>query len=270
MRWADDNGAARSTEDCYLGQGEYRIPLQHGSTEYVVGLKYESYTCEHTRTADESTALNKFSSTSLVAKFNAEIDNPGATWLASTPHADYENAPKTQAKARELTKNCKTDAERVTAIFNWVTSNIKYDKQLSAALTACETRTGKTCNSDPNGRHITPDPDYAVDYFDLDKILTSKSGVCTHYAVLTVGMLRSVGIPCRAVSGQVNSGGDWGGHAWVEISPDVTGLNKTTLGAGNGSDGWTRLDPTFAATSGSQWRSTTAKDDNYLASSFYF
>lgn len=264
LSWANERGGSERTESCHLGQGEYRIPLQGDSTEYVVRLEYATHACEHTRTADESAALDKFSGTELVAKFNAEIDNPGATWLASTPHADYENAPKTQAKARELTKNCKTDAEKVTAIFNWVADNIKYDKQLSAALDAAEIPAGKSCHSNPNGQHRTLDPDYALDYYDLDKIFTSKSGVCTHYAVLTVGMLRSVGIPCRAVGGEVHINGKQSGHAWIEISPDVKGLNKTALKAGAGRDGWTRLDPTFAASGG------MANDDDYHPFRFYF
>lgn len=269
VRYSNGTRYAQSDTNCDLTQGEWRIPLRGGSTEYVIELSYKTLTCKHMLTETEykyTVVADTRLPSKLVAKFNAEISNPEAVWTMSTPYADFEKAPKTQAKAKELTKNCKTDAEKVTAIFNWVATNIKYDNQLSAALDTWEMtrKTDKSCMIDPNGKHLTASPSNAADYYDLDKIITNKSGICAHYAALTVGMLRSLGIPCRAVSGEAYTGGEWGGHAWVEISPDVTGLNKTALGAGTGTDGWTRIDPTWGASS------NAANDSNYRSSSFYF
>lgn len=267
VSWANDYNFSVSDRSEYLAQGEWLIPLRNGSAEYVVRLSYASLACEHMRTEAEQAEMNDYHrASSLVAKFNAEINNPEAVWTMSTPRADFEKAPKTQAKAKELTKNCKSDTEKVTAIFNWITNNIKYDHALANSIQACENAANSTCSLDnPNGRHTTLAPSDALDYYDLDKILTNKSGVCVHYAVLTVGMLRSVGVPCRTVTGLGYGNGEWYGHAWVEISPNVTGLNKTALGAGTGTDGWTRLDPTYMANG-----SDPTNDNNYKTDSFDF
>ena len=267
VSWANDYNFSTSDRSEYLTQGEWLIPLRNGSAEYVVRLNYDSLACEHMRTEAEQAEMNDYHrASSLIAKFNAEINNPEAVWTMSTPRTDFEKAPKTQAKAKELTKNCKSDAEKVTAIFNWVTNNIKYDQTLANSIQAYENATGDACSSrNPDGRHTTLAPSDALDYYDLDKILTNKTGVCVHYAILTVGMLRSVGVPCRTAAGEAYLNNEWIGHAWVEISPNITGLNKTALGAGAGTDGWIRLDPTNA-----HIPNITSNDNNYKTDSFYF
>ncbi len=230
------------TKDKYLtNDGWVNIPLAGGSTEYAISV-YPLYNNEEL--ADESKIR-----TPLQARFTAEADE-SALLLLSHVRVDYENAPLATAKALELTKNCKTDAEKITAIFNYVSSTIKYDYALVAAEDAKEAAGEANVGSDRD--------------LILDHILTSKIGVCEHFAILMAGMLRSLGIPCKVVSGELTtSSGKTGRHAWVSVSPDVTGLNKTALGAGTDEDGWIRLDPTNAHA-----KSTTSNDANYSASSW--
>ena len=233
------------TEDKYeADDGWVNIPLLGGSVEYVISV-YPLYNDEEFE--DESKIREP-----LYARFTAKFDE-SVLLLMSHVRVDYENAPLTTAKALELTKNCKTDAEKITAIFNYVSSNIKYDYALVAKENA-RTTAGESALAIEGDRDLR-----------LDHILTTKTGVCEHYAVLMAGMLRSLGIPCKVVSGELTtSNGETGKHAWVSVSPDVTGLNKTALGAGTDADGWIRLDPTNAGN-----KSFTSNDANYFATTWY-
>lgn len=172
--------------------------------------------------------------------FNATVENPDAFALLPNPSVDFENASKAVAKAAELTKNCKTDTEKITAIFNWVATNIKYDYDADTG---------------------------ASQHRSLDDILDSKTGICVNYAELMAGMLRSQGVPCKVISGKVYSNGKWANHAWVAISPDTKGLDIQRLGAGHELDGWIRLDPTWGGTSSG--RAKAAIDKNHKTTYTY-
>ena len=173
--------------------------------------------------------------------FIANIKNPDAWMLLSHNYVDFENAPKTVAKAAELTKNCKTNAEKITVIFNWVATNIKYDYNAKIG--------------ESQGR-------------SLDDILDSKTGICVNYAALMAGMLRSQGVPCKVIKGQVyKPETGWCDHAWVSVSPDTKGLDMQRLGAGHDEDGWIRLDPTWGGTASS--RADAAVDKNHKSEYAY-
>lgn len=183
--------------------------------------------------------------------FIATVEKSDGWALVSSPRVDFENAPKTVAKAAELSKNCKTDAEKITAVFEFVAKTIKYDY--------------KRYNDILNGKGSVKDSD-----FDLDHILDTKTGICHHYATLMAGMLRSQGIPCKVVYGEAyQTQKGWGEHAWVSVSPDTDGLNMSQLGAGHDEDGWIRLDPTWASTGGTSGRAKAAVDKNHRAEYAY-
>lgn len=267
-----------------LEEGEWDIPLYGESTEYSVSLFLNYLACDHYLTEAEMTAAEEWRQ-QLGTRFDAEVTNSDGTWTRSTVDIDYENAPLTRAKALELTENCTTDAEKITAVFNYVSKTIKYDQalykkdvaatiewkkaqaELDAAIEAGTQDEPVYCYMDPvNGQHLIPPEDTdEVKDLDLDKILTSKSGVCRHYAALMTGMLRSVGVPCKYVHGEMYTGEvlkgynddhpGWVGHAWVAVNPRTGTLNTSALGAGQDySDpaigqvseptGWIRLDPT--------------------------
>lgn len=283
-----------------LSDGEWDIPLYGESTEYSIRLSLGFRACEHYQTEAERTASAEWR-TQLNTRFDAEITDPANVWMLSTPEIDFENAPLTRAKALELTENCKTDAEKITAVFDYVSKTIKYDEVLYKEDVAAEIEWNKaqaeleaaieagtafedepvSCAEDPvNGQHQLP-PENAdeVKDLDLDKILTSRSGVCRHYAALMTGMLRSVGVPCKYVSGEMYNGEvikgyndhhpGWAGHAWVAVNPRTGTLDEAALGAGQDySDpaigqiseptGWIRLDPT-----NSHDKSLTSNDAKY-------
>ncbi len=65
---------------------------------------------------------------------------------------------------------------------------------------------------------------------DASDVLKTKEGVCRDYAILTVTLLRSAGIPARLVSGLVNWDGTFYYHAWAEAwdGRRWIGLDSTT------------------------------------------
>lgn len=226
----------------------YNVPLKGGDTEYAVILSTK-WKRDVTMPNDVWERMQNMGNPMLTARFTPQIKDPDAVYLLSTPEIDFENAPNTRAKALEITKNCKTDAEKITVIFNWVSQNIRYDHKMAEAK------------------------DGIGEQHDLDKILADKSGVCEHYAVLMAGMLRSVGVECQVVNGSMKVGSQnistedpyagYTGHAWVAVKPKTGKLDMAALGAGKDQDcavwgtadgyeieytdtGWIRLDPTNA------------------------
>ena len=256
IAWTNEKGQARSeVYELFPGQ-EYDIPLEGGSTEYAVSFTGTNWlVCQHLMPEDAG-SYQKIHS--IAARFTAKIDDPDSRWLVSTPDIDFKHAPNACAKALEITKNCKTDAEKITAVFNWVANNITYD-QAAYELWKKNVKmnsTKGTCMEDPNSsKHwdATRDKPAAKAIYgddNPDSILATKKGMCHHYAVLMTAMLRSLDIECKYVSGHVQHEQEtvWHPHAWVSVSPDVKGLDKKALGAGTDSDGWIRLDPTWGGT----------------------
>ncbi len=271
VRWYGENYNYQSNSFVLPLDKWVNIPLFGGSNEYFVSVApiCSEDDLNENKSDEELDAIWR---DQLQVRFTAKIPNPDVVWLLSTIDIDFENAPLTCAKALEITKDCKTDAEKITAVFNWVASNIKYDYKLYDEIIAWGIkRHAKDSEINPM---IDLFQDGAREHLALDDILTTKSGVCEDKATLMVGMLRSLGIPCKYVSGNVYSGKiikgyndnnpGWMGHAWVAISPDVEGLNLSALGAGHETDGWIRLDPTNAHN-----KTLTANDKNYTADSAY-
>ncbi|MBD5097993.1 MAG: hypothetical protein HDT35_00245 [Clostridiales bacterium] len=196
--------------------------------------------------------------TNLQARFTAEIDDPDNMWLMSNIQVDYENASQTRTKALEITKNCKTDAEKIAAVYNFVSSTITYDHEMYNNDKAIEATGAQAPERD----------------LDPDSILASKKGVCEHYAVLMAAMLRSVGVPCKYVDGWMKNTDGWERHAWVAVNPKTGTLNISGAGKDYAKTdlndkpidptGWIRLDPT-----GANAPSVTSNDNNYRTSNYY-
>lgn len=289
--WIDwyDTRTDQACTKCYtLQEGEWTIPLPDGRPEYFVSLCEGLSCCEHNMTKEEKTYFADPDLKDLLdVAFKTTIKDPDAKWKISTPAVNYAHAPMACEKALELTKNCKTDAEKITAIFNWVSKNIKYDnKEWDRIQKSAKNKTPATSVSclidEKNGTHLkTPDPKEDgyknQDQLDLDLIMTKKTGVCAHMAVLTAGMLRSVGIPCKVIDGTITAKGKSVNHAWIAVKPETGKLDLVKLGAGKDYEpklpdeddnqhptGWIRLDPTNANTP-----KETAKDANYSVTKAY-
>ena len=137
-------------------------------------------------------------------------------FLHSNQYVDFDAAPKTVAKAAELTRGAEKVLDKVEVIYNFVVKGMSYDKELAATV-----KSG---------------------YLPvLDEVLEKKSGICFDYAALMTGMLRSQGIPCKLVVGYAGTAY----HAWISVWSAETGWVEGAVYF-DGST-WQRMDPTFAS-----------------------
>ncbi len=247
------------------------IPLTGNSTEFAViieqGFNREEFEAiSNAETEEEIAKANASYRDPIQARFSGKQIDEDALWLLSYGWVDYENAPEVCAKAQELTKDCKTNAEKITVIFEYITKAIKYDQAKYEKMVAdtIATNTGKDNGADS----------YLMKQ-GLSETMSSKKGVCEDYTNLMAAMLRSIGVPCKVCVGVVYTGeiiknysdNGWAPHAWVSVSPDTEGLNLNALGAGTEPDGWIRLDPTWGDTS--EGRAAAAIDKNHKTEECY-
>ena len=154
------------------------------------------------------------------ASFEVSLKDEFAPFLRPNQYVNYENAPKTVAKAKELTQNVSGPLDKVGAVYNYVVGSLSYD----------------------NAKAATVQSGYLP---ELDTILAGNKGICFDYAALMAGMLRSQGVPCKLVVGYAGSVY----HAWVSVWTEQTGWIDGVIFF----DGtvWQRMDPTFASSGNS-------------------
>ncbi len=160
-----------------------------------------------------------------------------APFLRSNQFVDFDHAPLTVQKARELTAGVTDPLKKVEKIYDFVT-DMTYDKALA--------------NSVQSG--YTP---------DLDAVLKKMSGICFDYAALMTAMLRSQGVPAKLVVGYAGSAY----HAWISVWSESTGWVDGVIYFDGIS--WKRMDPTFAASGGSDMLEYIGNGSNYTAKYFY-
>lgn len=152
------------------------FPLQMGNGQYKVYI-FENI---------EGTRYRVAKSQSVTA----DIQNPLKVYLASVQTVNWNEDMEAVKKAAELTKNLKTDREKINAVYRFVVENISYDYD-----------------------KIKNIPTTYVP--DIDRILADGKGICYDYSALFAAMLRSLGIPCKLVKGY--SSNVKGYHAWNEV-----------------------------------------------------
>ena len=132
---------------------------------------------------------------------------------------NFTEKSTTVAKGKEIVQNAGAtdDLAKVSAIFNWVTSNFSYDYDLAA----------------------NPPTGYLP---DVDKVLAARKGICFDYAAVMATMLRSQDIPCKLVVGY--AGKIY--HAWIDVYVEGVGWIKNAIYFDGKS--WTMMDPTFVST----------------------
>lgn len=140
-------------------------------------------------------------------------------FLRQNIYCEYDSKSDAAKLAKELTKDAKNEGDALAAIFDWVVENIKYDTEKATELS------GKS--------GYIPDPDATI---------SEKSGICFDYSSLVAAMLRSLGIPCKIVTGNVAPNDIY--HAWNMVLIDGTWVNTYIDVQANT---WTRVDSTFSA-----------------------
>lgn len=126
---------------------------------------------------------------------NAKIENEYAPYLIATADVQFTSGDTVSKKAAELCKDAKTDAEKVTAIYNYIAGHYTYDTKLANDITS-----GKVSKYIP----------------DTAATLDSNKGICYDLASLFAAMCRSQNIPCSLTKGYAGKSY----HAWNKVNVD--------------------------------------------------
>lgn len=153
---------------------------------------------------------------------NVTLESQFAPYLHPSLFCEFNSLSPSVQKARELAENAQNEGDVVRAIFEWITSTIKYDKDKAAELA--------------DGSGYIPNP---------DTTMSLSEGICFDYASLAAAMFRSLGIPCQIITGYVSPDNIY--HAWNMIYIDGSWVS---VQISVNPDTWTRIDTTFAASNG--------------------
>lgn len=190
----------------------YTVPGDNSETILPLNMGSGSYTLRLLENIGDDKYAGLWTDTCQVT-----LEDEFEPFLRPSQMVKYSADSQCVALAKELAASCRTDAEIAAAIYQYVVKHIRYDKQ-------------KAADVQPG---YLPDPDETLD---------SGKGICFDYASLTAAMLRSVGIPCKLITGYVD-GSLY--HAWnmfyLEDSGWVTAKIEVSA------DIWNRVDLTFAA-----------------------
>lgn len=207
------------------GVTEY-FPLSCGSGTYTVQIY-------------EQTEGSKYAK-SLEQEFTAEIKNELSPFLYPNKYVYFDSGSASVEKAAVLCAGKSGTIEKTAAVFQWITDNVTYDRQLAATVQS----------------GYIPDP---------DKVLKKKSGICYDYASLMAAMLRSQEIPTRLVIGYA---ADNIYHAWNEIWTEETGwITPELLLSGHG---YNITDATFYAGSADKKKIAGYISDSGNYSALYY
>lgn len=121
-------------------------------------------------------------------KVNLKLDDYDKVYLASSVMVQWKGATAAIAKAGELVGAKKSEYDKFLSIYNYIVKNIAYDKEKY------------------------PDAGYRS---SPDDTLLRGCGICLDYAVLTASMLRSQGVRCKLIYGNVSESDDL--HSWNEV-----------------------------------------------------
>lgn len=171
----------KGTEKYYynVNNSEEIIPLQMGKGSYSVKV-LENISGTRYRVVEKK-SINITSETSK------------DLYLGSNQPVYWAGQKNTIKLAEKISKDLKSDEEKVKAAYNYVIKNIKYDYN-------------KINNIDDS---YVP---------ELDLVLSSGQGICYDYSALFAGVLRSQGIATKLVKGYKNDLDAY--HAWNEVLLD--------------------------------------------------
>lgn len=154
-------------------------------------------------------------------------------------YVDFDKGDKVVDLTYEVTKDSGTQLQVVQDVYNYVTENISYDYDLAE----------------------TVEPGYIP---TLDNTIETKKGICFDYSSLMSAMLRIRNIPTKLVVGY--SGDVY--HAWISVYISDVGWIENVIEF-DGTE-WTLMDPTYAASGGSDAESYYVNNqDKYHALYFY-
>lgn len=172
------SGVLRYYYKLNAGSNEMVVPLTEGTGSYLVRL------C---KVLADSRAL-------VVKKWTVDLTEEEYARVFTIPSVivNYGISDDAILKAASLTKKCKTDSDKVKKIYNYVIKNFSYDYEM------LEIKTGTA--------YYVP---------SINDTYSRKLGICYDISAVMAGMLRSVGIEARIVTGYSPNITEY--HAWNQI-----------------------------------------------------
>ncbi len=213
---ARGSAASRLKLQVTCGQMSYNYDLPADNTPIYAPLNMGdgSYTFRIMQNTDGSNYVEVGSTSAAV-----QLADPFAPFLHPNVFCDYTPQSACVAKARELAAGAQNQGDVVRNVYDWMVEAIAYDSEKASQL------------ADVTG--YVPDP---------DETLSTGKGICFDYASLAAAMFRSLGLPCKVITGYVSPGDLY--HAWNMIYIDGEWMSaEITVEA----DTWCRIDLTFAA-----------------------
>ena len=152
------------------------FPLQLGNGSYQVGVYEQIEGTKYSQVAATTVALS--------------MDDSSKVFLTSIQLVDWGEKMNTVTLAKELTKNKKTDSEKVEVCYQYMVQQFSYDFVKMKSL--------------------------EYDYIPvIDDVLKKKLGICYDYSAVFASMLRSQGIKCKLIMGYTTNVKEY--HAWNEV-----------------------------------------------------
>lgn len=214
--FATASGDVRHKLQVLCGDGSYNydIPADGSPVACPVNMGDGAYTFRVMRNVEGSSYVEV-----LAVPVDVALESEVSPYLVPNVFCDYTPSSEVVARAREIAGGCGNEGDVVRAVYTWVCENVSYDDAKAAELAS--------------GSGYVPDP---------DATLASGTGICLDYSALAGAMLRSLGIPCRVVTGYVDPGDLY--HAWNAVLIDGSWHGvRVSVEPGE----WSRVDTTFGA-----------------------
>lgn len=142
-------------------------------------------------------------------------------FLYPNQYVSFSQDSQAVKKASSLVSDMETDIDFLSAVYNYVISNISYDEE----------------------KAMTVELGYLP---DIDETLATGIGICFDYAALMAAMLRSQGVPCKMSIGYSNEVK----HAWIDVYIEGSGWIDRAIEFDG--EEWKLMDPTFASSAEDQ------------------
>ena len=167
------------------------------------------------------------------------IENEHSPYLYPNQYVWYTPDCETTAFGITLSDSSANDLHYLEQVYRYVIENITYDTELAN--------------------------DIPLNYLpDIDKVLSTKKGICFDYASLMTALLRTQNIPTKLVVGY--SGTAY--HAWISVYLEETGWVDNIIQFDG--EHWSLMDPTLAASNDQRDVEKYIGDgSNYLAKYYY-
>jgi len=152
-------------------------PLQMGDGEYIIKILVQ--------------VVDKKYSVKLTGTYNVKLSDAKAPFLNPSQYVNFDEDSLIVKIAKDLTKNCETDLQKIEEIYKFIIYNIEYDMHKAATV-----QSGYLPSA--------------------DEIVDTGKGICFDYAVVFAAMLRSLNIPAKLVIGYIQPNNEY--HAWNEFA----------------------------------------------------